>query len=505
MGKTLSTSLLLLSLLLLGCRYNDGSNDSVFRTIDIGREANVSCFNVEHNGAVWMGLDGKGLAYMESQGATAKFYNKLTGTLPSDVILCSFREKEGRLWFGSFGDGVFYMQGNDFVVPDNDMLKTEALQYASCFIQDTADRIMIGTLNGGIVRVDSVGKTMGFNKDNSGLATNYIVDMQSFGGDTVYIATGWGLFQMNTKTDSVTIVKDERGDSFLEKQLIRSILADKHGRLWIGTRNGLYVYYQDSKTHRHITVNNGLADNFVKAIGEDSNGNIWLTSDYSVTCVVVDKQSDGTDNYQCRSYKTIKELQNGTFHVRAIACLPNGDMLFGYTLGCLVVKAQDVGEMADVRQSGGVIGYLLFVIFICCCIIIVLIVKYKPSLRRSLPAIEPSEVVMDSEDEQLMQKAIRLVEDNMGNAEFSVEQLSEALGMSRSHLYKRLVAVSGRTPIEFMRTIRLKRGLQLLQQGGGNISQVAWAVGMSPKQFSKYFREEYGVLPSDYVRARGEE
>ena len=112
---------------------------------------------------------------------------------------------------------------------------------------------------------------------------------------------------------------------------------------------------------------------------------------------------------------------------------------------------------------------------------------------------------MDSEDEQLMQKAIRLVEDNMGNAEFSVEQLSEALGMSRSHLYKRLVAVSGRTPIEFMRTIRLKRGLQLLQQGGGNISQVAWAVGMSPKQFSKYFREEYGVLPSDYVRARGEE
>ncbi|MBR1548390.1 MAG: helix-turn-helix domain-containing protein [Prevotella sp.] len=55
----------------------------------------------------------------------------------------------------------------------------------------------------------------------------------------------------------------------------------------------------------------------------------------------------------------------------------------------------------------------------------------------------------------------------------------------------------GKTPLELMHSMRIKRGRQLLEAGGGNVSQVTWQVGLSPKQFAKYFREEYGVLPSE--------
>ena len=80
---------------------------------------------------------------------------------------------------------------------------------------------------------------------------------------------------------------------------------------------------------------------------------------------------------------------------------------------------------------------------------------------------------------------------------YSVEQFCDDMGMSRSSLYKKLMAITGLAPLQFMRTLRVKRGRQLLEQGGESVSQVAWQVGLSPKQFAKYFKEEYGLSPSE--------
>jgi AraC-like DNA-binding protein len=70
--------------------------------------------------------------------------------------------------------------------------------------------------------------------------------------------------------------------------------------------------------------------------------------------------------------------------------------------------------------------------------------------------------------------------------------------MSRGHFYKKLVAITGRAPIEFIRTIRIKRGRQFIEKSQLNISEIADKVGLSPKQFAKYFKEMYGELPSSY-------
>ena len=87
----------------------------------------------------------------------------------------------------------------------------------------------------------------------------------------------------------------------------------------------------------------------------------------------------------------------------------------------------------------------------------------------------------------------------MSNSDFSVEDFSAAVGMTRSHLYKKLMAITGKSPLELIRIIRIKRGRSLLEQGRTNISEVAYTIGFSPKQFSKYFREEYGCLPSEFL------
>ncbi len=115
--------------------------------------------------------------------------------------------------------------------------------------------------------------------------------------------------------------------------------------------------------------------------------------------------------------------------------------------------------------------------------------------------IEPqiTEEKITSIDQQLVDNATTFVENNLDNADLSVEMMSEALGMSRVHLYKRLLSVTGNTPSEFIRIIRLKHAARLLREGQLNVSEVAYKTGFNtPRYFSRYFKEYYGIGPSQY-------
>lgn len=115
--------------------------------------------------------------------------------------------------------------------------------------------------------------------------------------------------------------------------------------------------------------------------------------------------------------------------------------------------------------------------------------------------VNPAEITVSSLDEQLLQKALDCVERNMGNPDYSVQQLSQDLGMDRSVLYKKLQSLTGLSPLEFIRSLRLKRAARLLIQGGLPVTEVAEMVGFNtPKYFTKYFKEMFGVTPSQYAQ-----
>ena len=116
--------------------------------------------------------------------------------------------------------------------------------------------------------------------------------------------------------------------------------------------------------------------------------------------------------------------------------------------------------------------------------------------------IKPSEITVSSIDEELISRVIANIEENIHDINYSVVQLSSAVGMTRGHLYKKLMAITGKSPLEFIRIIKLKRGKSLLDQGRTNISEVADMVGLSPKQFAHYFKQMYDDTPSDYLRKR---
>jgi signal transduction histidine kinase/ligand-binding sensor domain-containing protein/DNA-binding response OmpR family regulator len=125
-------------------------------------------------------------------------------------------------------------------------------------------------------------------------------------------------------------------------------------------------------------------------------------------------------------------------------------------------------------------------------------------VQRHLIEPEPAPIQVTSLDEKLIEAAVKYVEKNMSRTDLSVEEMSRELGMSRVHLYKRLRQITGKTPIEFIRVMRLKRAAQLLRESQLNVSEIAYRVGFNnPKYFSNYFKQEFGVLPSVYQDREG--
>jgi len=115
--------------------------------------------------------------------------------------------------------------------------------------------------------------------------------------------------------------------------------------------------------------------------------------------------------------------------------------------------------------------------------------------------VAPSEITITSVDEQFIQRAIKICEDHMSDTEFSVEVLGQELSLSRTYLYKKLINITGKGPAEFIRTIRLKRGKQYLEQTTMPIADISLEIGYgNPKRFTENFKAEYGMSPSEYSK-----
>jgi len=115
--------------------------------------------------------------------------------------------------------------------------------------------------------------------------------------------------------------------------------------------------------------------------------------------------------------------------------------------------------------------------------------------------VNPKEITITSFDEKLIEKALECLEKNMDNPEYSVQLFSENMGMDRTVLYKKLLSITGLAPSEFIRSIRLKRAAQLLLQSQLSVGEVADKVGFNThRYFSKYFKETYGVTPSEFMQ-----
>lgn len=113
--------------------------------------------------------------------------------------------------------------------------------------------------------------------------------------------------------------------------------------------------------------------------------------------------------------------------------------------------------------------------------------------------LDPKQVSITSKDEEFMRLAINCIEKHISDSEYMTDDLASDVAMSRMSLYRKVKAVTGQTPADFIRTVRLKYAAGLLKKGGMTVAEVCDKTGFAtPQNFAKRFRDMFGIPPSQY-------
>ncbi|MDE5416776.1 ATP-binding protein [Labilibaculum sp. DW002] len=130
--------------------------------------------------------------------------------------------------------------------------------------------------------------------------------------------------------------------------------------------------------------------------------------------------------------------------------------------------------------------------------------ELKQRFKKAIEII-PSEVTTTSADERFLSKLLAIIEDNISNYEFTVEQLATLYGMPQVNINKKLKSLTGQTASTFIRNVRLKRASQLLKTGRYTVADVTYEVGFSDlKYFRSCFKKEFKLNPSEYAKQKSE-
>lgn len=117
---------------------------------------------------------------------------------------------------------------------------------------------------------------------------------------------------------------------------------------------------------------------------------------------------------------------------------------------------------------------------------------------------EISEAHLEDRDKQFLKQLQAIIQKNLSDSEFGVEDMGQQIGLSRVQLYRKVKAMTGSSVVDLLRKARLAKARRLLETRSMSVSEVAYEVGFSaPSYFTKCFKEEYGMLPGDVGNVLG--
>ena len=265
--------------------------------------------------------------------------SKKQDAIPSDIIVCSYKDSKGRLWFGSYGNGAFYEQNGKFSKVATTYEQKYSIDYVRCITEDKYGNIWLGTIMNGIYCLDNAGNITPYTMEKTGMLTNSITTFSCADGINLYIGTSSGLYCMNTETKEISLLENNNSASNLFEEVhINCIYQDTRGLLWIGTRKGMDVYNKNTKERIHLSTKNGLSHDYIRAITEDKEKNIWVTTDHGVTNIIATNSPEPSSKFLCYPYFEEDGIGNMAFNNHSITCTQQGEILMGGSGGYLRIN-----------------------------------------------------------------------------------------------------------------------------------------------------------------------
>lgn len=238
----------------------------------------------DSEGKLWLATD-QGLAYFNEE--SEKFYTYKSDTnkysITDDNIVSLFEDRLGTIWVGTFNGISRFSNNNKFTIYRNNPFNENSISNSSvCGIyEDNEGHIWVGTFNSGINRIDEKNDiiTRYYNDTNNknSLSSNRIKDIIGIDNE-IWIATDNGLNKYDKNTDKFTVYKTSSDENSIVNNEIRTLFIDKNGILWIGTRGGLCTFDRKGTftSYNSLFEENNIYQKTFSDIHEDSKGIMWF-------------------------------------------------------------------------------------------------------------------------------------------------------------------------------------------------------------------------------------
>jgi signal transduction histidine kinase/DNA-binding response OmpR family regulator len=126
----------------------------------------------------------------------------------------------------------------------------------------------------------------------------------------------------------------------------------------------------------------------------------------------------------------------------------------------------------------------------------------QETYRSSLLSLQPKQLKEQSPDETFLAHLLEYMERNMDNSDLTVDDLVREMTLGRTVFFNKLKSLTGLSPVEFIREVRIKRAAQLLEKGHYNVTEITYMVGMNDSRyFAKCFKNAFGVTPTEYKKS----
>lgn len=484
----------------------------------------VSKLLEDNSGNLWIGSS-TGLCIYDIKTKKIKYNNQTLGHVSSMA-----ESREGIIWVCTKDHGLFQLSRDG---------KSQLMQpgYSFSSISIAPDGLLwLGTYDGGVYSYDPTEKKLTSYNEVCGMNGNQVNQIATDVFNHIWIDTNQKLIEFNPRNNSFRTYLTTDGSMLLKRFLPTAICMGRDGNIYFGGIPGICM----------VTPSNGLDRK--ASIVKTKITDIKL---FSTSIIFNNKKKENSFNHiQLKPEDQNLEICFSSLNHRYAAKIRYAYRLKGIDLDWVYVEGGKNSAFYNHLSKGNYIfqvkstdengvwsneiteltierlpafyetwwAYLFYLLMILGFSIYTLRFYLKRVERKNNEIWADSKEMMkmrtylDSEvnlaepefqqlDKLFLEKAVKAVEDNLTQPNYDVNALASAMNMSRSTLTRKLKAITNRTPLDFIRNIKMKHARHMLQDKDKNVTEVAATLGyFNRKYFTACFKEEFGMTPSEYQK-----
>lgn len=492
--------------------------ETVVCTIPVKQGERIRALHDDRRGNLWLGTTNRLLRYKLEDG-------KLT-TLGDDIrfINAIASSDKGDIYFATEGRGLWRVCGEDRL-----QIKDTRENYSVLTVTPDGN-VWVGTEQGNVYCYCPDTKDFISRTKDCGLTGDVIHDIKPDDYGNLWILTSQRVVVYHPETHVFNLISCT--DSWINLEDFQSLYKGPQGEMSIGGRGGIVTFPHYSEKKRRaseprvrltsIEVNNDLRigtdhQEKIRLFPHERNVKLFFSTfdvlnTNKVRYCYRYKQRD--DNWMTlpvgKNNISLIDLAKGDYELEVRATDENG--LWSKSTLTVLIHCLP----AWYETGWAYLFYMLVVL-----IVVFGLSRMYVKLRKTavIQTVLPSENIpeqrpeanllpkeeevevnpVSASDEQLIKKALDMVEKNLSNTEYSIEDLSRDMCMSRATLYRKITSITGSSPSDFVKNVRLRKAAELLKEGGLSIAEIADKVGFNtPSYFTKSFKKLFGVLPTQY-------